>query len=482
MNKRITATALLLLALTGCSSGSDKGTSTSGNTTTTTTAPSLDFSQAVTTTTTDTSSANLDVVSSATVLTEDMEYGDTTFEIMYKNASVDTLLLEKYMGADSIVYFALATDFKIDATTPLEVIHQSLKESLGDRYETVRDSFDLITLQQFVANASEMESKRQQYGLDFSDLPSAWFDGATAQEKKLIEENILSYCNINDLLNYHHYSAVDGIDVFLKFYLEISTLEEYMLTQDDTKQAKVAALLPSILDDPSKVQASDYTTQLTYNLTVRELIDLRTEFLEHFSDELYGDFENLVPKRIGFYNDNTSYGLSAIEYIQSGKDQTDDVTTYANQVVSHWDGEYSSKTAQLYLPKLADEGSYFVVTLQEIKVDDKNAYTFLKVETSSSLWYASDMAIELHRINEEKVKILDSVNSSTPAATETTEKPEETEDAKETTSDSDKEEEEASDKEEEKTSDSEKADEEETSDSEQKEVPDAVEVKEPVST
>lgn len=135
MKKNILPLALMLMGATACSSNSTTTTPTP-STTTTPVAPSIAYSNSVGTTSSDT---GIDATSSATVLKAEESYGDSSYHVIYKHSDSGEFLLQSTPSAEDMVLSALSVPFVVDSVIPLEILHQSVRESMGTGYETLKD-------------------------------------------------------------------------------------------------------------------------------------------------------------------------------------------------------------------------------------------------------------------------------------------------------------------------------------------------------
>ncbi len=136
--KNLLPIMLLLGATTACSSKSEPSVttpSTNTNTGSSYVAPVTPNPQ-----------VEVDAVSSATAVKAEQSYSEIN-EVIYKNPNMDSLLLENAPSFYDILFQALETTVLPNSTIPLEVIHNTMKESLGDSYQTVlenRNSLEII--------------------------------------------------------------------------------------------------------------------------------------------------------------------------------------------------------------------------------------------------------------------------------------------------------------------------------------------------
>lgn len=339
----------------------------------------------------------IDATSSATVLDE-AGYGDTSYQVFHKVESYDDLLLEGYPTADYLVFQALATTFKLDSNEPIEVIHQSVKESLGSRYESVRSSYDLITRDAYndvKKNSDNLAGVRDYYSVGFEDLSNNWFEGLTSSEATTMKEHILHFYEMNDLLQVTHYSYLEGLDSLVDYVILTEKVTAYISALPEESREEKVALVNRILFEPETVSQDDYTTFVTDSVTVRDLLESTTSLGSHFQEILHDEW-NLNPRRIGYFGSDRHYGMSAIEFFDSNATSTS--TQYANVVISPSNSNVSSKTARLYLPKLGSE-EYLVLTIQEIIFDEENMFAYIGLETASISTFNTLMAQDLHNVN-----------------------------------------------------------------------------------
>lgn len=422
--KQILPCVLALACLTSCSKKEAEPVANVGTSSSSNNASSYNFN--FNTTTTNTSTTEIDEMSSATVLDES-GYGDSSYEVFYQHASRDELLLEQYPSADYLVYEALAEPFVLDSGIPLEIIHQTVREALGGRYESIRNSFDFITRENYLAEIYSSEDPyavQSYYSLGLEDLSPYWFEGLSTQELELITPYLLRFYNINDLLAVNHYSSVFGMEHVLDYGQKLSAIETYLSSQPESVKTTSRELLNKVLYESNSISQSQHTEMLTDTMTVRELLSTVEAINEAVSSELLlGDWA-LSPKRIGYFGSDKHYGLSTIESIQatvSGKQ-------YANVTETQSGTNVTSKTARLYIPKIEAE-DYFVITLQEIIFDEDHIFTYIDVESASISTFNTLMAQDLHNTNILKIRDsygLEIINTETSPEQTTDQSTEET--------------------------------------------------------
>lgn len=396
--------SLALMSLVSCSS--ESSSSTNSATTSTQTSPTLPTVTApVVTTVPD---VVVDAVSSATVLIEGVGYGDSSYEVFYKNTDASQLLLDCYPSADFLVFQALSSNYNLDSDIPIEVIHQTVRESLGDGYSEIRNSFNLISREEYyaqIASASNPQGIRDQYSLSFDDLAEDWFSGLTDEEVTLVKNSILTYYSINDLMNYSHHSELSGLDALIALETTLSELDAYLATQDEATQTTMKALANRVLYETQSVRSDEYILQFSSSLTVRELLDLSLALGEFFPAPLIAEESNLDPLRIEQYATSKHYGLSVIETILPTGSGDKMSETYSNLKETIGTDQASSKSVRLYLEK-TEPKSYFVVTIQEMRYDANNIYTYLSVENATISTFNTSMAQELHTKNVQRIEDL----------------------------------------------------------------------------
>lgn len=366
--------------------------------------PSTTTIPSITTTTTPSgttpSGGDLDGMSSATVITDEWEYGESSYNVFYKNSSEAELLLDSYPSSDYLVFQALSTPYNNDSEVPIDIIHQSVKESLADRYDAVRATFNLIGRDAYMAEIAASETPdqvRNYYSLGLDALPNSWYEGLTNSEIITIKSFLLDYYNINDLLVATHYSKIDGIDSLSRFVTALTEMDVYLQTQSQEYRDQMNDLADRVINNSASVSEIEYTTLLTPDLSVRELMDIKKSLEESVPGKIKSTQEDIIPKRIGYYATSKHYGMSIIESILAAGDQVD-TTSYSNVIETQGVDKISSKSARLYLPKMNTD-LYFVITIQELKYDADNIYTYLSVETASISAFSTDMAQDLHDNN-----------------------------------------------------------------------------------
>ncbi|MFI3255062.1 MAG: hypothetical protein R3Y63_12130 [Eubacteriales bacterium] len=384
---------LAVATLTGCSSDSSStSTPTPSTNTPQITIPTYDYQL-----NTDDQLEDLDGMSSATVLDEEDGYGDTSYQIFYQSNSRDELLLDRYPTADALVFFALSEPYRLDSDVPVDVVHQTVKEALGSRYDSVRNSFQLIGQSAYyseLASSEDPASVQAYYSMGFDDLANGWFEGLSAEEISTIKSSILQYYDINDLLNVNHYTKLEGIQDLIIYADIISSVHDYIQDQSAETQNILNQLVERVLHDRGSITVDDYTTMITTSLTVRELMNAVEDLETNLPGEILQGEWNLTPKRVGYFSADVHYGMSVIESIQSEVG----TATYRNVTETRGSDNVTSKTARLYLPKIEGEG-YFVLTIQEIVFDEENIYSYVNVESASISTFNTLLAQDLHRTN-----------------------------------------------------------------------------------
>lgn len=386
--------ALLLMTATACSS---KSSSTSTTTTSSSSNSGTSSYSFQVTTPTDYSTDNTDSTSSATVLDEETGYGNSSYEIFYLNSSTDELLLEGYPSVDYLVFQALSTPYLFDSNVPIDVIHQTVKESLGDRYDAVRSNYNLLTRDayyQALASTDDPVGLKNLYSKDLSDLPEKWFQGLTSTEIAYLKDIVLDYYNINDLLKSTHYSGISGIEPLINFAITMSAVDSHIQTLSAGEQETTRALVNRVIYQSDQVSSSEYITMVTPKLTVRELLEVVVSMEDDLTGPLLQDEKNLFPERIGYYASSRHYGMSTIESLSPSVSGN----VYGNVTETVSDSNVSSKTARLYLPQIGTD-DYYVLTIQELIFDATHIYTYLNVETASISTFNTSMAQDLHKNN-----------------------------------------------------------------------------------
>lgn len=387
--------SFMLLSLASCSSKS----ATTTTTTQTPAATTYDFYVAPDITVPDSS---LDGVTSATL--DEEEGHNSSYKVFYQNSGSEELLLDSYPSADYLVFQALSTPYVFDSDVPIDVIHQTVKESLGSRYDAVRESYTLVDRDDYynqLASSDNPTAVMAQYGLTINDLKPSWYQGLSATETANLKEVLLDYYCINDLIYTGHYSAVSGMEAVIAFSTKLAEVNSYLSGQSSETQSTVKAFLSDIRTKSTLVSSSDYDIMLTDSITVKDLVTLASDVESRLNGSILADSRNLAPERIGYYSTSAEYGISVIESIQTSVGSG----IYSNVTETLSSDNVSSKSARLYLPEIGTE-KYYILTLQEIKFDEEHIYSYVNVETASISTFNTLIAQDLHKHNAASISTL----------------------------------------------------------------------------
>lgn len=89
------------------------------------------------------------------------------------------------------------------------------------------------------------------------------------------------------------------------------------------------------------------------------------------------------------YDSSDNFGISAIHALVSSPTGTEGMEE--TQVT----GELTSHSARLYLPIVGSSGDYYILTIQEIILDEEHSFTYIEQGTATISTFNQDMALDL---------------------------------------------------------------------------------------